>query len=153
MDKETSCGICMYMQYILLCMMYDEERYSDKLPPPPKKEKKLNKKGEDCLQLGWNTWGQVIPFTHPFSHWILTESMMFVVQSLKEWRYSQWKLGVEGYEEQALSQIYFKIHSLHCFPACQVMIQSRKQFVWQNSFAQVFQNHQSFPYYKQQESF
>lgn len=26
--------------------MYDEEKYSDKLPPPPKTEKKLNQKGE-----------------------------------------------------------------------------------------------------------
>ena len=45
------------IQYILFCLMYDKEKYSDKLPPPPKKEKKLNKKGEDYLQLGWNTWG------------------------------------------------------------------------------------------------
>ena len=45
------------IQYILFCMMYDKEKYSDKLPPPPKKEKKLNKKGEDDLQLGWDTWG------------------------------------------------------------------------------------------------
>lgn len=45
------------MRYNIYTLMYDEERYSDKLPPPPKKEKKLNKKGEDCLQLGWNTWG------------------------------------------------------------------------------------------------
>lgn len=33
------------IQYILLCMMYDEENIQTN-PHPPKKEKKLNKKGE-----------------------------------------------------------------------------------------------------------
>lgn len=58
----------------------------------------------------------------------------FLVHTVKDWRCSWWKMGVDVYEERALSQIHFTTHSLHCFPLCQLMIQSREEFVWQNFF-------------------